>query len=214
MIFKKKKKRDLYFEASKLALINSRSICDEARFLINEEHYARGFALSIMSLEESAKSFLLRLISLDLVYEDKTMKFVRIHENKLQQSSQILSLSPKLIQVFVGLAKMAQEAGYVEAEIELPKDYAEKLRQLEEVTRLVAGFHNKKNDSLYVDVRGGKIINPNETISKNQTLSIIEMADMQIDIVEIAHKLDDSKCLEIWKTPYVSMLKIDHLLKS
>ncbi|WP_165775225.1 AbiV family abortive infection protein [Nitrosotalea sinensis] len=204
----------MYFKASKLALDNSRLICDEAQFLIDKNHYARGFALSIISLEESAKSFLLRLISLDLVYEDKTMKFVRNHESKLQQSSQILSLSPKLIQAFVGLAQMAQDAGYIKTEIEIPKNYHEKIKQLEEITQMVAKYHNKKNDSLYVDVREGRIINPNEITKKEQASTIAEMADMQIDIVEIAHKLDDSKCLEIWKSPYVSMLKIDHLLKS
>lgn len=212
MIFKKKK-RDLYFKASKLALDNSKLIHDEAEFLIGKNRHARGFALSIISLEESAKSFLLRLISLDLVHEDKTMKFVRIHENKLQQSSQILSLSPKLIQVFVGLAKMAQDSGYIKTEFQLPTDYEEKIKQLEEITQMVAKYHNKKNDSLYVDVREGKIINPNEMIKKEQASSILEMAYMQVGIVEIALKLDDSKCLEIWKTSYVSMLKIDHLLK-
>lgn len=197
MIFKKKKKRDLYFKASKLALDNSRLIHDEAQFLIDENHYARGFALSIISLEESAKSFLLRLISLDLVYEDKTMKFVRNHENKLQQSSQILSLSPKLIQAFVGLAQMARDAGYIKTEVEIPKDYDDKIKQLEEITQMVAKYHNKKNDSLYVDVREGKIIDPNEITKKEQASTILEMANMQIGIVEIAHKLDDSKCLEI-----------------
>jgi len=213
MIFKKNKKRELFFKASKLALDNSRSIFDEAQLLIDMHHYARGFALSIMSLEESAKSFLLRLISLDFVYEDKTMKFVRNHEKKLQQSSQILSLTPRLVELIIEIAKMAKESGTLESEIEIPKDYKEKLRELDESTQRVAKYHSKKIDSLYVDVREGRIINPSEIIKKESATSMSELAGMQIGLVEIALRLDDSKCKEIWKTPYVSMLKIDHLLK-
>lgn len=213
MIFKKKK-QDLYLKASKLALDNSRLIYDEAKLLVDENHYARGFALCVISLEESAKSFLLRLVSLDLVYEYKTLKFVRIHENKLQQSSQILSLSSKLIEAIIGLVEMAQKAGYRETELSLPKDYKEKLEQIRKLAEMIAKYHNKKNDSLYVDVREGKIINPNDIVKKELVLAMLEMANMQIGMVEIGLKLDNSQFLTIWKTPYASILKIDDLLKS
>ncbi|TLX66254.1 MAG: AbiV family abortive infection protein, partial [Thaumarchaeota archaeon] len=62
MIFKKKKEQ-LYKQASEIALDNSQKMYDEAMILYDREHYARGFALGIISLEESAKAFLFRLIS-------------------------------------------------------------------------------------------------------------------------------------------------------
>ena len=213
MIFKKKKE-DLYLKASKLALDNSKKIYDEAKLLIDEDHYARGFALCVISLEESAKSFLLRLISLNLYHEIKTMKFVHDHENKLQQSSQILSFSTKFLEMIIEFAKMAQKDGYIKTKLPLPDDYQDRLGELTNLAERIAKFQSRKNDSLYVDVREGKVINPNNTIKKEQASAMLEIVNMQIGIVKIFVDVDDAKFLAMWKEPFASLLKIDELLKT
>ena len=212
MIFKKKKE-ELYHKASKLALDNSELLYDEANILIDKDHYARGFVLCVISLEESTKSFLFRLISLNLVNEYKTMNFVHIHDNKLQQSSHILSFSTKLAEMLIELVKMAQKDGYLKTKLPLPHDYKERLEELTKFVERVAKLQSRKNDSLYVDVREGKIINPNDMIKKEQALMMLEMVDMQIGIVKSFIVMDNAKFLAMWKEPFALLLKIDELLK-
>ena len=216
MIFNNKKEK-LYKNASKIALGNSQNIYNEAKLLIDEEYYARGFALCVISLEESAKSFLYRLISLDLVYEDKTLQFVRrgydAHKNKLQQSSLILSFSTKFLGVIIEFAKMAHEEGHIKEKFPLPNDYKERLEELVKLSERIAKFQSRKNDSLYVDVREGKIIDPNNMVKKEQALTMLEIVNMQTGIVKPFIYLDNAKFLAMWKEPLMSQLKIKELLK-
>ena len=102
MIFKKKKE-DLFKEGTEIALDNSQELYEEAKILYDNKHYARGFALAITSLEESAKALLFLGVSFDLFREDKTLGFVYNHENKLQQSARIISLLGKFFDGFSDL---------------------------------------------------------------------------------------------------------------
>ena len=73
MIFKNKKGA-LYKQASKVALDNSQKIFEEAKILYDKEHYARGLALGITSLEESSKAFLFRFVSLVLLNQSNSKR--------------------------------------------------------------------------------------------------------------------------------------------
>lgn len=213
MVFKMKKE-ELYKEASKIALDNSQMLYDEAKLLQSKECYARGFALGITSLEESAKAFLFRLVSLNLTDKDKTMKFVHDHENKLQQSSQILSFSVKLMELIIELIKMAIQAGLIKAEInEIPKDYKKNIQAYEIIAKHIPKIHHIKLDSFYVDVREGKIINPNDIIKKEELSEMLGIFEMQMLIVERFVNMSDSQVMAIWKEPIALSLKIDDLLK-
>ena len=213
MIFKKTKK-ELYKEASKIALDNSQKMYNEAKILYDKEHYARGLALGITSLEESAKAFLFRLISLNLYDEQKTMKFVHDHEDKLQQSSQILSFSVKLMELIIDLVIMAHKNGVIKGDInEIPKNYKKNLAGWGVLAKHTAKTHDMKLDSFYVDVREGKIINPNDMINKEELSEMLDIFEMQMLIVERFVNMSDSQVMAIWKEPIASSLKIDNLLK-
>ena len=213
MIFKKKKE-ELYKKASKIALDNSQKMYDEAKILHNKEHYARGLALGITSLEESAKAFLFRLISLNLYDEHKTMKFVHDHEDKLQQSSQILSFSTKLIGFIFDSIIWAHKTGLIKGNInEIPKNYKQNLAGWEEVAKHIAKTHHLKLDSFYVDVREGKVINPNDIITKEELSEMLDIFKIQMFIVETFVNMSDSQVMAVWKEPIGSSLKIDNLLK-
>jgi len=210
----KKKKEESYKEASQIALDNSQKMYDEAKILYEKEHYARGFALGITSLEESAKAFLFRLISLNLYGEHKTMKFVHDHENKLQQSSQILSFSAKLMGIIIDLVIMAHKSGLIKGDInEIPKNYKKNIEGWDEVAKHIAKTHDMKLNSFYVDVREGKIINPNDMINKEALSEMLDMFKMQMVIVERFVNMSYSEVMAIWKEPVASSLKIDTLVK-
>lgn len=211
MIFKMKKE-ELYLHASKIALNNSKLIYDEANLLSNENHPARAFALTIISLEESAKAFLLRLISLNIVEEKKTMDFVRNHDNKLLQSSKILSFSMKIADVILDLIKMSETEGRIPKVPEWD-NYKINVKAWAELFDKVSKFHKIKLDSFYVDVRGDEIIDPNTKFEKNPASEILGMADLQITIIKALIDLKDYEFFNMWTEPFVSQIKIDNLLK-
>lgn len=212
MIFKKKEE-DLYLKASKLAFENAKIIYDEAKLLNNEGHSARGFTLSIISLEESAKAFLLRLISLNLVDERKTMNFVRKHDTKLLQSSQILSFSFNLASIILDYVKIAQEQGYIKTKVPIPEQYKKNVKAWSELAKMVANFHRIRLDSIYVDVREGKIIDPNDMFKKEPVSEILELVEMQITVVKVFINMPNSQFLEVWKEPLASQLNMEYFSK-
>lgn len=209
----KKKKEILYRQASKVALENSKMINAEARILNDKEHYARGFALSVISLEESSKAFLFRLISHDVVDERKTMNFVHNHESKLLQSTQILAFGLKLAEVLFNAMKIAEAEGKI-PNISSVEDYQKNIELWTTIfENMKKFFHKLKLDSLYVDVREGKIMSPSN-FTKTLPSEIIGMADLQINIIETLMDLKDSQFLDLLEEPTVSQfLKINHILK-
>lgn len=211
----KNKKEELYKQASKIALDNSQKMFEEAKILYDKEHYARGLGLGITSLEESAKAFLFRLISLDLCDENKTMKFVHDHEDKLQQSSQILLFTVKFIEFIIDLIIESHKHGVIKGDInEIPKDWRKNLEDWRTLAEYIAKTHSVKLDSFYVDVREGKIIDPNTMIDKKGLSEMFDLFEMQMGMVERFVNISDSEVLAIWKDAMSSSLKIDSLLKS
>jgi AbiV family abortive infection protein len=73
------KPNQLYLEASKIVLKNSSKLNQESKLLIDNNHLARGFSLCILTIEELAKAFFYRCVSVNLIDESKTQIFIKNH---------------------------------------------------------------------------------------------------------------------------------------
>lgn len=207
------KKEKLYEKASKLALTNATMMHEEANLLYDNKHYARCFALGITSLEESAKAFLLRLISLDLVDESLTMDFIRNHKKKLEQSGRILSFMIELLKLIGNLLPLIEVK---KSQIEnWQNNIKENVKTYTILAQEIAKSHNRKLDAFYIDVRNKKIINPNEMFTEENASALLEIVKMQNSSSKIFVNIGKNDFLRMWNDPsnFASILKIKKLLK-
>lgn len=204
------KKNNLYFKASKIANKNALNLCQESKLMIDNDYLARGFALGVLSIEESAKSFLYRCVSVDMLTEKKLKQIVVDHEKKLYQSGLILTLAFFIMDHLIKLAeiierdKQKNEPNYSTFPSELTKHGLEAAKKAVDILR---NAHKIKLDSLYVDVRDNKIVNPEEIIDKKKASQILFGAEITIDIIKSFIELDDVKIYEFLKTELASLLK-------
>lgn len=213
MIFKKIKPNP-YLDVSKVSLNNSKIICEEAKIFLDQKHYARGFALGAISLEESAKSFMFRLISLNL-YDEKKKGKIYVHKIKYKQTSYILNFSSKWIEVIVGLLQIGKKYDLVKTEDDIPDNFTEIVQKYIKIIKTPEEFEDRKNNALYVGIDGkGKVLDPNNSVNESEVSQILDVAEMQIGIVERFINIEDSKIIEMSKEPEFSKLKIDDLLES
>lgn len=207
-----KAKYNLYLEAAKTALNNASLLYDEASLLIDVNHFARGFALCVLSLEESSKAFLFRYISLNLHNETKTLKLIRDHEKKLYQSALILSTSFKTILFSFEILKTMLEALKDKQHLANLKNKFDKnkLERFRKGIAMLNHLHRKRLDSIYVDIREGKIIDPNQSLSKKQIKEISDLAEVQHDIVKNVVTSKDDMLIQISKVMPLSPFEEDN----
>jgi AbiV family abortive infection protein len=205
MIFKKTEK-ELYKEASKIALENAQMLYDEAKLLKENNYYARGFALGITSLEESVKALLFRAVSVDIFDVEKTRRFVRDHESKLEQSGQILTSLGEFVAMLIVLFKNGQERGVFQQETPISEDYRKVKELFPLLGKKIANSQNTKLDSLYVEVRGSTIINPRKVIKKEATSSLFHIVEAQNEIVAILINLENDQFVELCKIQAVAKI--------
>jgi len=207
------KKEKLYQKASKLALTNAMMMYEEANLLYNNKHYARCFVLGITSLEESAKAFLLRLISLDLVDESLTMDFIHDHKKKLEQSGRIMSFMIELLKLIGSMLP------FMEGKRSQIKKWQNNIRENAKtytiLSQEIAKSHNRKLDAFYVDVRNKKIINPNDMFTEENASALLEIVKMQNSSSKIFVDIGKNDFLRMWNdsSNFASVLKIRKLLK-
>jgi AbiV family abortive infection protein len=161
------KKHQLYLESSKIALNNSSRLYQESKLLLDNDHFARGFSLCVLTIEELSKAFLYRCVSANLIDESKTRKFVKDHKKKITQSASILTFAVFITEHLMDLVN-ALEHDKTKPDhkdhtypTELTKAAFSSIKKTIET---LYGTHEKRLDCLYVDIREGKIIDPNQLI--------------------------------------------------
>ncbi|CUR51795.1 protein of unknown function [Nitrosotalea devaniterrae] len=198
----KTKKYNLYLKAAKTSLNNANLLHDEASLLIDVDHFARGFALCVLSLEESSKAFLFRYISLNPHDEDKTLRLIRDHEKKLYQSEAILSFSFKMAQFLFELTEIMLKGTKDKQQLDnftnrFDKDAFELFR--DGIENTLKQLHRKKLDSLYVDIRDGKIIDPNQLLTNKQVKQVLDLAKVHSEIITNVVMAKDELLTNMWK---------------
>src|SRR5215204_5556978 len=83
----------VYEKAAKAAYGNCLQLLNDANLLFNNSRFARGYALSILCLEEFAKSFLYKCVSVGLITDNEFDKDIRKHDEKLYHALHIMLLS-------------------------------------------------------------------------------------------------------------------------
>ncbi len=170
--------------------------------MIDVNHFARGFALCVLSLEESSKAFLFRYISLNLHDEDKTRRLIRDHEKKLYQSEAILSFSFKMAQFFFEFIEIILKGSKDKQQLNnftnrFDKDAFELLK--DGIENTLKQLHRKKLDSLYVDIRDGKIIDPNQLLTNKQVKQVLDLAKVHSEIITNVVMAKDELLTNMWK---------------
>lgn len=170
------KLRRLYREASEKAIDNSVDLYHEASRLHEDGHYPRAFTLCIFSLEEFTKAFMYRCISVGILEERGVQKVIGHHPIKIQTSAHLIRWAIYLldyldkIQKSIEKDKQHKDHGkhtYPEVNTKALFESAE------EAIATLFGREMARNNSIYVDVVEGKIIEPKNFLEEERCTKAI-----------------------------------------
>lgn len=204
--------RELYFDASKKSFENAIRLLEESKILHEYKRYARSYALSILSMEEISKTLLFRCVSVKLMEEKIIKKFIRDHENKIKHSQMVLIMLGTFVDTYDEIIKATEHDKTTEHKHHIFPDVLEKgvKESFFRVSNYFSNAHFTKLESIYVDVKEGKVLDPNIRIEQIQAVKAIEIIEKCLPFVKSIINLEDEKFISTMKDDiFGHMFKID-----
>lgn len=204
------RKNQLFLKSSKTALNNSTRLYQESKLLLDNDHLARGFSLCVLTIEELAKAFLYRCVSVNLIDESKTRKFVKDHKKKITQSALILTFAVFITEHLVDLVNALKhdKTKPDHKDHTYPTELTKAgFSSIKKIIEALSGTHETRLDCLYVDIREDKIIDPNQLIDKKKAFDIFSTCEILLDVVKAFVEFDDKQIRELWEHDLVTILK-------
>jgi AbiV family abortive infection protein len=169
-------------------IINAKELVREANMLIENECYARGYALAHMACEELGKLPILfgiiqRLKAGESVDWKESWKRIRSHESKIYQFQGVAEL----------FLQMRRDSGLLEHELD------DLLRQLEIALSRKHDFGTHRNAALYTDIKDGEFVRPSSRVSYDDAKAALTIAEFHITIADRMFSPSESKVLETAK---------------
>ena len=209
------KNKELYRVATQTALDNAFDIFEEAALLYDKEKYPRAFALCMLSLEELTKSFIYRCVSVGLIEEKGINIILRDHTEKIINSGHLMTFTI----LFVKHSDELNKAIEHDRKHEDHKDHIytqvlgmRGLESANEVIETLKDAQEIKLDTIYVDVRRGKIINPKEVITKSKIHKAFSNAGLVLGLMKpLLESNDDQFTTDTtnFLSPTVEGIKMD-----
>jgi len=181
------KNKELYRKATQTALDNAFDIFEDAALLYDKEKYPRAFALCMLSLEELTKSFIYRCISVGLIEEEGINTILRDHTEKIINSGHLMTFTILFVKHSDELNKALEHDRKHDDHKDHIYNQVLGMRGFEsanEVIETLKDAQKIKLDTIYVDVRGGKIIAPQDTIDKPKTHRAFSNAGMVLGLMK------------------------------
>ena len=172
----------------KKTIENAKSLLEDASFLFQNGRNSRAYTLYQLSIEEAGKSLilynsLLRFYQGETIDDKHLRKFGYLdHKSKTKESLK-LELTALL---------MFKNNG---------NDITELLTNLTEEEKIIGLRNDKKNESLYVTLKGINFISPEEVIHKKEVEDIGQIALIRVKVAE-TYSLESIKDLD--KVKYIA----------
>ena len=162
-------------EVAKLSISvkeNAESLLDEAKLLFSKKYYQRSFSLSFMAMEELGKlPILWGVMTRTQLGEEIDWKSVwkrfRSHSSKEFQGYGIVMYTYLECKENIKDGKVLEAVGHL-----CDKDIS-------------------RNESLYVDYKGGKIISPSGRIDKKDADSMMVFSRFLLDLAQCMHENEE-----------------------
>jgi AbiV family abortive infection protein len=168
-------------DGAEKAVINGKSLIEEARLLLEHKHFARAYALAHLNREELSKLSMLYRAGLDVLLGNPVdwknlYKRFRSHKHKIA-SDRLLSLAStgfslvRLKEISEGKgAPLAAEESLVQTVSKRSLDY----------------WNDRKNSSLYTEWADGAFQKPDDRFSELQAARTIRLAEFSAEDAERA----------------------------
>jgi len=182
-----------YILASKVAFDNAVKLLEESKILQSTNHNARSYALSILSTEEISKTLLYRCVSVGLFEEQKIRKFIFNHQNKIKHSKNVMTIlsmiadSSKEILQAIEHDETKEHKDHIAADVYL----AASKKALNSLKNPFSNAHFTKLEAIYVDVKEGKVLDPNIRIEESKTIESIAIIEKVLPFLKATINLND-----------------------
>jgi AbiV family abortive infection protein len=176
----------VYEKAAKAAYENCLQLLDEANLLYNNSRFPRAYVLSILCLEEFAKSFLYKCVSVGLITDKDFDVDIKKHEEKLYHAVHIMLFpyamgyrQQKFNEAIENDKHEKDHSKHVSLEaferLYNIFKYTDDIPEMtESVNEIFKDAHLLKLKGLYVDIQRNNIIIPQDIIDSNKCKRVLE----------------------------------------
>jgi len=201
-----------YILASKTAFDNAVKLLEESKILQSANHNARSYALSILSMEEISKTLLYRCVSVGLFEEQKIRKFIFDHQNKIQHSRRVMIIwsmiadhSKEIIQALEH-DETKEHKDHIAADVYIT---AAK-KAIKSLKNPFSNAHFTKLEAIYVDVKEGKVLDPNVRIEESKAIESISIIEKILPFLKATIDLNNDDFVKTMKDQiFQYLIKID-----
>jgi AbiV family abortive infection protein len=171
--------RQKYHELSEASFENAKELMEESELLLNNDRYARSYALAVLSLEEFAKSLMWKEYNLKCQrYKHEALEFPKtygklITQHKIKQSLFLSSL------VFRRLMKeMIDQKVHGQPTKE---GINRKVLELDSLLSKIANLEIDKQNAFYVNIHQGKISVPKDSVNRENCDVLVKVLRESVD---------------------------------
>lgn len=197
------KNKELYRKATQTALDNAFDLFEECGILYDKGKYPRSFVLCLLTLEEVTKSFIYRCVSVGLIDGEKVSEVIRDHREKLINAGHLM-LESILNMDHLEKIKDAikHDSGIKDHREHIFLDVLTKsgLEAADVTIETLSEAQERKNDSIYVDVRDGEIIIPKDVITKEKCHMTISNTGKLLSQIPYLVQANDKEFVKISNT--------------
>jgi AbiV family abortive infection protein len=182
--------RQEYQELSEASFENAKELLEESELLLNNDHYARSYALAVLSVEEFAKSLMWKIYNLKCQrYKHEDLEFPKMLTKQITQhgSKQAIFLSNLVLgRMMEGALDQKLNGQPIKEAID------RKASELDALLSKIANLEIDKQNALYVDICEGKISIPKNSVNKEKCLVLLKVLRESVDPFEQIVRLDIS----------------------
>jgi AbiV family abortive infection protein len=182
--------RQKYQELSEASFENAKELMEESELLLNNDRYARSYALAVLSLEEFAKSLMWKLYNLKCQrYKHEDLEFPKMLTKQITQhgtKQAIFLFNLVLGQMMEGALDQKLNGQPIKEAID------RKTSELDALLSKIANLEIDKQHAFYVDFREGRIGIPKDSVNKEKCVVLLKVLRESVDPFEMFVRLDMS----------------------
>jgi len=176
-----------YEDLARAAYENCKDLLVEANLLFDNQAYPRSYSLSILAVEEFAKSILCKVYAAGIITDKRFVKDLQNHRVKLVHFIRIAAATLEMSERKAELNKLIEEEEEKKRKSQKRRPMMEMLAtilndpvKLERISRVFSNANSLKKDGFYVGLVGGKIIKPSEKISEERAKEALDILNPSI----------------------------------